>query len=74
MIVLLLSTLVLVGASGWLYTTDEYWGVKWVKETHEALTYVLLSLVALHVGGVAFTSWRQRENLVAAMIHGRKRP
>jgi len=26
----------------------------------------------LHVAGVVFTSIRQRENLVAAMIHGRK--
>jgi cytochrome b len=34
----------------------------------------LLVLVALHVTGVATASWRHRENLVAAMIHGRKRP
>jgi cytochrome b len=30
-------------------------------------------LAALHVAGVAFTSIRHRENLVAAMLHGKKR-
>ncbi|MCC6474943.1 MAG: cytochrome b/b6 domain-containing protein [Burkholderiales bacterium] len=74
MILALLAAIALVDASGWLYTTDRYWGVEWVEDLHDALAYVLLALVALHLAGVAFTSWRQRENLVAAMIHGRKRP
>jgi hypothetical protein len=34
---------------------------------------LLLALAALHVAGVAFTSIRHRENLVAAMLHGKKR-
>ncbi len=72
-IVLLLAAVTLVSLSGWLYTTDKYWGVEWVGELHEALTHVLLVLVALHVGGVALASYRHRENLVAAMLHGRKR-
>ena len=73
MIVALLITLIGVCASGWLYTTDAYWGEKWVEELHEALTNVLLLLVALHIGGVIFSSWRHGENLVTAMLHGRKR-
>src|SRR4051812_28830274 len=73
MIVLLLIFALSAAASGWLYTTDEYWGVEWVARTHAWLSYALLSLVGLHVAGVAFTSYRQRENLVASMIHGRKR-
>ena len=73
MIVLLLVVIALVGLSGWLYTTDQYWGVEWVGQLHEALTNALLALVALHVGGVALASYRHRENLVAAMLHGRKR-
>ena len=74
MIVLLLLNVLLVGLSGWLFTTDRYWGVKWVEDIHEVFSTALMVLVALHVSGVIFTSWRQRENLVAAMLHGRKRP
>lgn len=43
------------------------------KEVHEALTNLLLVLVALHVGGVIMESLRSRSNLVAAMMTGRKR-
>jgi cytochrome b len=73
MIVLLIFMVMLVSATGWLYTTDAYWGVEWVEDLHEACSNALIALVVLHVSGVAFTSLRQRENLVAAMVHGRKR-
>jgi cytochrome b len=73
MVVALLVHVKLVGASGWLYSTDTFWGVEWVGETHDALAILLLVLVGLHVAGVVFTSVAHRENLVAAMVHGRKR-
>lgn len=73
MVLMLLLLVMSVGASGWLFTTDAYWGVKWVEDLHAALSDILLFLIALHVTGVAFTSWRHRENLVAAMLHGKKR-
>ena len=73
MIVALLTLTALVGGTGWLYTTDRYWGVEWVEELHHTLANVLMSLAILHVGGVIYSSWRHRENLVAAMLHGRKR-
>ncbi len=73
MVIALLLLVALVGASGWLYTTDRYWGVEWVEVLHSTLTNVLLLLIALHVAGVAYTSWRHRQNLVAAMFHGCKR-
>ncbi len=73
MIVALLLTITGVCATGWLFTTDQYWGVKWVEELHEGLTNVLLTLVALHIGGVIFSSLRHGENLVLAMFTGRKR-
>lgn len=73
MILALLTVAAFAGLSGWLYITDEFWGVEWVENLHEALAIFLLVLVALHVAGVVAASWRHRENLVAAMIHGRKR-
>ena len=73
MIVALLLTLTAVGASGWLMTTDAFFGSEAAEEVHEALANGLLGLVALHVAGVAFASWHQAENLVRAMWSGRKR-
>ena len=73
MVVALLLTVALVCGTGWLYTTDRYWGVEWVETLHRTLTNLLILLVLLHVAGVVYTSWRHRENLVAAMFHGCKR-
>jgi cytochrome b len=39
---------------------------------HRLLAWLLLGMIAAHVGGVAFESWRERENLVRAMVTGRK--
>jgi len=74
MIVALLALLILVSASGWLATTDRYWGVEWVQDLHHVLADALVVLALLHVCGVVYSSWRHRENLVAAMVSGRKRP
>jgi len=73
MIVALLLTIVGVCLTGWLYTTDRFWGEAWVEELHEGLTNVLLALAVLHIGGVIFASLRHGENLVKAMLNGRKR-
>ena len=74
MIVALLSTAAAASISGWLSITDRYWGVAWVQDTHEALSNVLIALAVLHVAGVVYTSLHHRENLVAAMWNGIKRP
>jgi len=47
--------------------------VEWVEELHEGLSNLLFALAGVHIAGVVFASWRHRENLVAAMWHGRKR-
>lgn len=73
MIVALMATVTLVCVSGWLYTTDRFWGIEWVGSLHDRLADILWFLVGLHVAGVIFASVRHRENLIAAMIHGRKR-
>ena len=73
MIVALLVSAATAGATGWLYTTDRYWGVEWVERLHAASAEAVLWLAAFHVVGVLYASWRHRENLIAAMLHGKKR-
>jgi len=74
MVLALLAAVAATGFTGWLYTTDAYWGEEWLGNLHDALAEVLLVLAALHVSGVVMASRRHGENLVAAMLHGRKRP
>lgn len=42
-------------------------------DIHEALAWVTLATVAIHLAGVAVESWLQRENLLRAMVTGYKR-
>jgi cytochrome b len=52
---------------------DRFFGEEWLESSHELLSDVLIAVVLVHVAGVALESLRHRENLVAAMIHGKKR-
>jgi cytochrome b len=73
MAVTLLAGILATAITGWMETTDAYFGVRWVGELHSFCAHAVLILVAVHVAGVALASYRHRENLVAAMVTGRKR-
>lgn len=62
-----------LAATGWLYSTDEFWGDRTVERIHAALAWAIVVLAALHIAGVVVTGIVHHENLVAAMLHGRKR-
>ena len=73
MVIALLVTMAAIAATGFMMTTDAYWGADWVEEVHETLANLMLALVVLHVLGVVFASLAHHENLVRSMITGRKR-
>jgi cytochrome b len=72
MVVALLALLVVTCVSGWMSTTDRWFGVPWVDHLHHISGHLILVLAILHVGGVVLSSVLHRENLVLAMFTGRK--
>ncbi len=74
MIVLLLLSTAAICLTGWMMSLDAFWGVEWVEDLHEASATAMLALIGLHVAGVIYSSLEHRENLVRAMITGRKKP
>ena len=73
MVIALFSCIGALALTGWLYTTDRYWGDETVERVHELFAWSLIGLVAVHVIGVVVAGRRHRENLVRAMVDGRKR-
>lgn len=70
-IVLLLGLGILTGLSGWANYNDI--GGGFLEEVHEGLAVTMLAVVAIHVAGVLTGSLMHGENLVRAMLSGRKR-
>jgi len=73
MIIALLVMLVGTATTGYMMTTDAFWGAKWVEEIHEPFANLTVGLVVLHVLGVLLSSFLHGENLVKSMITGQKR-
>jgi cytochrome b len=73
MIVALLVAVSITAGSGALMVTDRCWGVDWVEDLHALSSDLTLLLIAGHLCGVAVSSLLHHENLVLAMLTGRKR-
>jgi cytochrome b len=73
MMLFLLLMVIAMGTTGYMMGLDAYFGEEWLEELHEILAYTLLGGVGLHVAAAIFESWRHKENLPAAMVHGYKR-
>ena len=69
-IVLLLGLAILTGISGWASYNDI--GGEFLEERHEGLAVTMLIVVFIHVAGVLSGSLVHGENLVRAMLNGRK--
>ncbi|WP_377298154.1 cytochrome b/b6 domain-containing protein [Rhizobium sp. SGZ-381] len=74
MVLALIILVASVAFTGWLQTTDAYWGIEWVEDLHRRLVNVMIGCVILHLAGVLVASLRHSENLVRAMVTGVKRP
>jgi len=73
MILILMAAMIGTSFTGWMMTSGRYFGIEWVEDLHSLFSHGMLILVLVHVGGVVLASFRHRENLVVAMVSGRKR-
>ena len=70
-IIALLGMTVVVTVAGWATYNDV--GGGWLEELHESAANVMLAIVGVHVAGVLLGSWLHHDNLIGAMVTGRKR-
>ena len=67
---LLLGLGIITGLSGWAIYNDI--GGHLLEDLHEGLATAMLTVVFIHVAGVLSGSLMHGENLVRAMVNGRK--
>ncbi len=72
MIYNLLFSILAIGLSGHLMTTDMFWGMEWPEELHEVLVGWAEISVLLHIVAVIVESRRTKVNLPRAMVTGYK--
>lgn len=73
MLVALLASLAVSVITGAMSVTVTFFGVWWIEDTHAYASDAVIVLVVLHVVGVVLMGLLQHENLIRAMITGRKR-
>ena len=73
MMLALMAIVLALGLTGWMQTTDAYFGEEWLQELHEWLANGLLVAAGLHAAAAIVLGRIERVNLVRAMVTGVKR-
>lgn len=73
MMLALMAIVLALGVTGWMQTTDAWFGEEWLMALHQGLAEGLLIAAGLHVAAAILMSRIERVNLVRAMITGIKR-
>ncbi len=72
MMLALMALVLSLGATGFMQTTDRFFGEEWLMELHEVLGSLLIALAGLHAVAAVVMGRLERVNLVRAMITGVK--
>lgn len=72
MILLLLSLLAFIVASGWMQGLDRFWGEDWVQQLHKYAADALMVAVAVHIVAVIGMSRFTQLHLIRTMITGKR--
>jgi cytochrome b len=69
MVIALLLAISAISLTGYMMTTDTFWGVGWVEDVHEVSVYATLGLIALHVAGRHCRKFRAQREPCAGHVH-----
>ncbi len=72
MMLALMGLVLTLGVTGWLQTTDTYWGEEWLQDLHALLANSLVALAGLHAMAALVMGRIERTRLVKAMFTGVK--
>ena len=72
MMLALMALVLALGLTGFLQTTDAFWGDEQMQEIHEAIASALMALAGVHGLAAIVLSRVERVNLVGAMFTGIK--
>lgn len=70
MIVFLWAVILIISITGWLQTTDKYWGEEWVQNLHSYSANTILITACLHIAAVFFMQIYYKQSLIKPMITG----
>jgi len=73
MALLFWSLIFALGITGKMMGLDQFWGEEWLENLHATLAYILLGGISIHVFSAVAMSIKHRENLIKAMVTGKKR-
>ncbi len=68
----LMALVLALGVTGFMQTTDAFWGEEWLQELHEVLGSLLMLCAGLHALAAIIMSYLERTNLIKAMWTGVK--
>ena len=69
--ILMWTSIICLGFSGFLLGTETFWGDELVEEIHEFLALFLKTLVVLHLLGISFDSYKHNRRTWLNMINGK---
>lgn len=72
MMLALMALVLALGVTGFLQTTDAFWGDEAVQDLHETLANGLIALAGLHAAAALLMGRLERTRLVRAMVTGIK--
>ena len=72
MMLILMALVLALGVTGFLQTTDHFWGEEWLQDIHDGLGNALMALAALHAAAALIMGRIERTRLIKAMFTGVK--